>query len=135
MGIKLQLSAGSPTPGPGSTCDKVVEISSADSSGHSAPSFAESNVLDCKLDTIWMSEKTHDPMIWFELKMQKLVCRVDIAWAYTNVPDPRPPFKFRIETSLDNTNWVNVFPSGSSTVTTTELEGILLLLLMRNTLK
>jgi F5/8 type C domain-containing protein len=103
--------------GPGElmpSCDKPVEIITADSSGHS-PGNEEFNVFDGKPDTKWISPNSQNPWIRFELKNLKPVCRVDIAW-FHSIPKP---YHFYIEISPDNTNWSKVVPSGLSTGDTT----------------
>ena len=91
-------------------CDKPVEINSADSSG-SPPGGGgdESNAFDGQLDTLWVSRTMRDPWIRFELKNQKPVCRVDVAWVHSG--SPPKPYHFYIETSMDNINWTKVLLS------------------------
>ena len=63
-----------------------------------------------------------DPWIRFELKNQKPVCRVDIAWVYPPPPAVPKPYHFFIETSVDDITWSKVVPSGVSHVDITPFE-------------
>ena len=115
MGIKFIPTTG---PRPGEQCDIPIPVTDTTSDVTLNPAaLPASNVMDGNLNTKWMSKVTQNPSIRLSLRDRKPVCKVDIAWGEGNVRK----YKFIIELSTDNQNWLQG-ASGQSTGNTTAYE-------------